>query len=184
MYGVLERRIAADDVSSLQVIRHDLVVDRDEGLIRAITTLTSGLEEAETLLPFISARGSVAGIARFLAHESRRENVQSASKQRPKQADLVGRRFRSLALHTDGEGEGPGRCLLGCNKLRAKQFDLCPCLLAGALKFGESGLLEHQFLMDGIFRARQRHILSCGYSSARRNSYRLRDCGMTRRELD
>jgi hypothetical protein len=79
--------------------------------------------------------------------------------------------------------------------------------------------------MDGIFRARHRHILfgyssassdECGgrsrasvfafvgggsnsgsalsrpapcaspsgVSSARRNSYRLRDCGMTRRELD
>src|ERR1700733_4682473 len=101
---ILEQRIAADDVSSLQVIRHDLVVDWDEGLIRAITTLTSGLEEAETRLPFISARGSVSGSARFLAHESRRENVQSASKQRPKQADLFGRRVRSLALHAKGEG--------------------------------------------------------------------------------
>jgi hypothetical protein len=64
MYGVLERRIAADDVSSLQVVRHDLIVDRDEGLICAITALASGFEEAEPRLPFIGARGNVAGIAR------------------------------------------------------------------------------------------------------------------------
>jgi hypothetical protein len=92
-------------VSSLQVIRHDLVVDRDEGLIRAISTLASGLEEAETRLPFISSRGSVSGIARFLLLTNRVGKTSGRPrKQRPKQADLIGRRVRSLALHAKGEG--------------------------------------------------------------------------------
>jgi hypothetical protein len=164
---VLEQRITAHDVSSLQVIRHDLVVDRDEGLIHAITALTSGFEEAKPRFPFVRARRSVAGIARFLAHESHGENVESTSKQRPKQADLLGRRVRSLALHAKGEEWRRGCCPLGRSKLRAKQFDLCPSLLAGALELGDSGLLDGKFLMDLVFRAHHRHILSSEYLGAR-----------------
>jgi len=154
-------------VSSPEVIRYDLIVDGDEGLIHAITAFTSGFEEAKPRLPFVCARGSVAGIARLLAHESSWENVHSASKQGAKQADLASRRIWSLAFHAKGEGERLGRCVLGCSKLRAEQFDLCPRLLAGALNFGQSRLLDGKFLKDGVFRAHHRHILSSGRVSAR-----------------
>jgi hypothetical protein len=35
------------------MISDDLVVDRDEGLIRAVTALASGLEQAEPWLPLV-----------------------------------------------------------------------------------------------------------------------------------
>jgi hypothetical protein len=58
--------------------------------------------------------------------------------------------------HPHGEGpRGPNR------------RGLCPRLLAGALKFGESGLLDGKFLMDGVFRAHHGHILSSDYVSSR-----------------
>ena len=53
-------------MSALQVVDNDLVADRDEGLIQAVTAFASSLEQAQPRFPFVRARGSVLGFPVFL----------------------------------------------------------------------------------------------------------------------
>jgi hypothetical protein len=50
---VFQQWVTAHHVSAPQVISNNLVFDRDEGGIRAITAFASGLEQAEPRFPFV-----------------------------------------------------------------------------------------------------------------------------------
>jgi hypothetical protein len=84
-------------VSTLQVVDNDLVANRDECLIQAVTAFASSLQEAQSRFPFIRACRSVTGLAGLLAYESEREDIHSAAKQGSEQIDLVGGSVGRLA---------------------------------------------------------------------------------------
>jgi hypothetical protein len=78
---VFQERVGAHHVAALQVVDNDLVADRYEGLIHAVTAFASSLKQAQPRLPFVRAGGSVAGFAGPLAHEPDREHILTPAKQ-------------------------------------------------------------------------------------------------------
>ena len=102
---ILEERVNAHHVSALQVVDDDLVAERDEGLVRTVAALASGLEHAESGLPLVRARGGVAGLAGLLAHEPRRKDVRASAEQRTEQLHLVRGRVRRLAVGRERQGQ-------------------------------------------------------------------------------
>ena len=149
---ILEERVDAHHVSALQVVDDDLVADRDEGLVRAVAALASGLEHAEPGLPLVRARGGVACLAGLLAHEPRRKDVRASAEQRTEQLHLVRGRVRRLAVRRERQGQ---RRRSGCSReLGPEALDPCPCLVTRALERREPLLLAGEILKDGVLRAR------------------------------
>jgi hypothetical protein len=53
---VFEERVGPYNVSTLQVVDNDLVANRDECLIQAVTAFASSLQHTQSRFPFVRAR--------------------------------------------------------------------------------------------------------------------------------
>jgi hypothetical protein len=97
---VLEEGVHAHDMSAGEVADHRRIVDRGEGLVRAVAALHLG-QLADASYELVPAGRRVAGLPGLLAHEPRWENILAPAEQRPEKLDLVGGRPRRRRI--DGE---------------------------------------------------------------------------------
>jgi hypothetical protein len=147
---VIEQRVDTHDMLATQMVEDHAIVDREEGLVRAIAALASGLQTADPRLELVGARRSVACFARLSAHESGGEDIGAPTEQRAEETDLLSRGPGNFGRRAGLNGACRRR---GRGQLHPQRLDARNHICVRSRELRQVILFAGQVLQDGVLRS-------------------------------